>query len=81
MDSDGPYLGARVGSTQKVTDGGTSDGSSSSSSSTLNCGDGSDGDILLAETGLDVGNHSRDENSLRNHFGEYVQIEEVFVKR
>lgn len=70
---DRSHLGTRVGSTQKVTDGGTSDGSSSSCSSTINSGDGSDGDVLLAEASLDVGNHSRDKNSLGNHFGEYVQ--------
>jgi hypothetical protein len=61
------YLGTGVGCTQKVTDGGTGNSCRSTASTTLNRRDGSDGNVLLAETGLDVGDQSRDEDNLGNH--------------
>jgi hypothetical protein len=73
IDLDKSYLGASIGSTQKVTDSGSSNGSRGTGSTSLNSRDGSNGDLLLAETGFDVGDHRRDEDSLGNHIGEYVQ--------
>jgi len=67
-DSD-PYLSTSIGSTEKVTNGGSSNRCCSTSLSTLNSRDGSNGDLLLAETGFDVGDHRRDEDSLGNHIG------------
>jgi hypothetical protein len=67
-DSD-PYLSTSIGSTKKVADGGSSNGCRSTGVSTLNSRNGSNGDLLLAETGFDVGDHRRDEDSLGNHIG------------
>lgn len=61
------YLVARVCSTKQVRDGRTSNSRSSTSITTLNTADSIDRDLLLTETGLDVGDHRRDHESLGNH--------------
>lgn len=71
VDSRITYLSTGVGSTEKVGDGSTSNGGSGTSITTLNSGDGRDRDILLAETGLNVGNCQSNEEELGNHDVEY----------
>lgn len=61
------YLIARVCSTEKVRYGRAGDSSSGTGITTLNAADSTDGDLLLTETGLDVGDHRRDHESLGNH--------------
>jgi hypothetical protein len=61
------YLVAGVCCTEEIRDGRTGDSSSSTASTTLNTADSSDGDLLLTETCLDVGDDSRDDESLGNH--------------
>jgi hypothetical protein len=65
------YLSARVGCAQKVADSGTSDCRGGASITTLNCRDGSNRDLFLTETGLDVGDDRRDEDNFGDHDGEY----------
>ncbi len=61
------YLVARVCCTEEIRDGRTGDSSGSTASTTLNTADSSDGDLLLTETCLDVGDDGRDDESLGNH--------------
>lgn len=60
-------LSARVGSTKKIADGGTSNGSSGSGVTALDSTDSLRGEVLLAEAGLDVGNSHGDQECLREH--------------
>jgi hypothetical protein len=79
------YLSARVGCAQKVADSGTSDCGGGASITTLNCRDGSNRDLFLTETGLDVGDDRRDEDNFRDHDGEYGESKigslDVIIKR
>lgn len=61
------YLSASIGSTQKIADGSARNGSGRTWVATLDLGDGIDRDLLLAETGLSIGDESRDENGLGDH--------------
>tara|TARA_R110002003_G_scaffold171_2_gene13841 strand:- start:6408 stop:7919 length:1512 start_codon:yes stop_codon:yes gene_type:complete len=79
------YLSARVGCAQKVADSGTSDCRGGASITTLNCRDGSNRDLFLTETGLDVGDDRGDEDNFRDHDGEYGESKigslDVKIKR
>lgn len=62
------YLGARVGRTEQIGDGSSSNGGGSAGSTALDRRDGRDGDLFLAEASLDVGHNGRDKDNLGNHF-------------